>query len=337
MKVWIDFENTPQVHFLLAIQEMLKEGKNEFIFSARDVFETIKLLRQKTNFPIRVFGKSHGKNFNKKLLLMFQRFSNVFLGIETFDLSISCGSESAIWTSALRGKRSIAFGDNDTARQWTYGHFVDFCFFPRAINTDVLTRQGIKGNKLYQYNGYKEDIYIALYRPDYSFLETIPFKNYVLVRPENIYANYIRKNNVKSISPELLTTLIKKGFNIVYLPKYKIDFEYIEKNDKLFIPSGPINGLDACYFADAVLTGAGTFAREAASLGIPSVSFYAGKDLLAVDKSLIEKNRIFYSRNVDDIISYIINSNRFKDNSSNSMEVYLEVKAKLEEVISNFK
>lgn len=337
MKIWIDFENTPQVHFLLAIKEMLEENdKNQFVLSARDVFETVKLLKQKTDFPVLPIGNRHAKTINRKILLMFERFISVYKNIEKFDLSLSCGSESAIWTSTLRKKRSIAFGDNDTARQWTYSRFVDFCFFPKAIDQEILVKQGIKKHKLYQYDGFKEDIYIAKYKPNPAFLDALPFEKYVLVRPENIFANYIRKNNVKSIAPEILKGLVSKGFNILYLPKYEIDFSYIEKSDKVFIPDGPISGLDACYYADAVLTGAGTFAREAACMGTPAVSFYAGKDLLAVDRELIKQKRVFYSRNANDIIDYTGKSKKNNEDSKRSNAVYEEVKEKLIETIDKF-
>lgn len=337
MKIWIDFENTPQVHFLLAIKEMLEEDEqNMFLLSARDVFETVELLKQKTELPVIQFGKRHAKNTSRKILLMFERFFSVSRNIDYFDLSLSCGSESAIWTSALRRKLSIAFGDNDTARQWTYSRFVDFCFFPNAINTDILLNQGIKKNKLYQYNGFKEDIYLAIYKPDQYFLNSLPFENYILVRPENIYANYIRKNNIKSVVPDILAELDRKGYNVIYLPKYEIDYTYIHKSDKLFIPDGPINGLDACYYADAVLTGAGTFAREAACMGTPSVSFYAGKDLLAVDRELIRQNKIFYSRKADDIVNFVSKSKKNNEDFTRSKDVYEEVKDQLLSIIKGY-
>jgi hypothetical protein len=123
-------------------------------------------------------------------------------------------------------------------------------------------KQGIKKEKLHQYNGYKEDIYIADYRPDQRFLSELPFDNYVLVRPENIQANYIRNGNVHSIASELLKLLTGKGYNVLYLPRYAFDREYANGLKNVHIPSAPVNGLDACYFTDAVLTGAGTFARK---------------------------------------------------------------------------
>ena len=65
----------------------------------------------------------------------------------------------------------------------------------------------------------------------------------------------------------------------------------------IFIPVKPMNGLDLCYHAEAVLTGSGTLAREAACLGVPAVSFYPSS-LLAVDKSLIDKGWVFHSRQI---------------------------------------
>ena len=132
-------------------------------------------------------------------------------------------------------------------------------------------------------------IYISDYQPDPHFLEDMPFDTYVLVRPENIQANYIRNGNVRSITPELLRLLSEQNYNILYLPRYEFDRSYADGLKNIHIPSAPVNGLDACYYADAVLTGAGTFAREAACLGVPAVSFYAGRELLTVDQSMIKK------------------------------------------------
>jgi predicted glycosyltransferase len=55
MKIWFDITNTPQVHFLLGIKDMLEEG-NEFVFSAREFSETAKLLQQKLNDPFETIG-----------------------------------------------------------------------------------------------------------------------------------------------------------------------------------------------------------------------------------------------------------------------------------------
>ena len=54
-----------------------------------------------------------------------------------------------------------------------------------------------------------------------------------------------------------------------------------------------------------MLTGAGTFAREAALLGTPAVSFFPGKEFLTVDKIMQEKGWQFKSRNPKEIERFV--------------------------------
>jgi hypothetical protein len=156
---------------------------------------------------------------------------------------------------------------------------------------------------LYQYNGYKEDFYLADYQPDSAFLDKLPFEHYVVVRPENIKASYVEGR--QSIVPELLKALDAKGYNILFLPRYESDRDYAQGIKNIYIPATAVNGMDACYYADAILTGAGTMAREAACLGVPSVSFFAGAHLLSVDQSLVDAGKMFFSRDVEHIMQYL--------------------------------
>ena len=331
MNIWYDITNTPQVHFLLAIDNMLKETGlvDGTIYSARDFSETIKMLEYrvgKDNYT--VIGSHYGRSYFNKLIGLLKRFKDIYNLPFNYDISVSCGSESAIWTSFLKGKKSIAFGDNDQARQWTYAQMVSYAFFPSAIPTKMLEKQGLKG-KLYQYNGYKEDVYLADFKPSTDFLSTLPFDHYVVVRPENVMANYIRNSYVKSITPELLQLLTKQGYNVLYLPRYAHDREFADDLKNIFIPDEPINGLDACYYSDAVLTGAGTFAREAACLGVPSFSFFLGKQLLSVDQQLIKDGKMFFSRCPGDIVKQLTKSSKNDADIERCKSTQLEITQKL--------
>lgn len=334
-KIWFDIVNTPQVHFLMGIKRTL-EDQSECIITVRDVFETVKLTEKQKGISkdiIKVIGNDFGKKKIAKIFYLLKRFGQIYNANIDFDVSISCGSEEAIWTSALRGKKSIAFGDNDTAPQWTYGRFVDYVFFPNAISEEILTKQGISRKKLYLYDGYKEDLYLADYEPDKLFLDSIPFNNYVLVRPENSLANYIKNGNIKSITPILLKKLEESGHNIIYLPKYDFDRDFANGVKNIYIPNDPISGLDAVYYSDAVLTGAGTFAREAGCLSVPSVSFFAGKKLLAVDQKMVKDKWVFHSRDAKAIVNYLDKSNKHEPDLSRSKQVRLEVKNELNKIL----
>lgn len=334
MKVWFDITNTPQVHFLLSILNGLDDDNNEFMITSRDFSETLKLLEQKTVLPFDIIGSHHGGNMAKKAIGLLSRYFKTQRKVKGYDVSISCGSESAIWSSYLNRKKSIAFGDNDLAKQWTYGKFVSYAFFPKSIPLEILTKQGINKRKIYQYDGFKEHIYIADFSPDNDFLRSLPFDNYVVVRPENIKANYVKKSGAKTITPELLNKLSAQGENILYLPRYKIDHEYAKNIKNIYIPKGPISGLDACYYSNAVFTGAGTFAREAACLNVPSYSFFAGERLLAVDKDLVNQEKMFFSRDAKTLCDHFVNSTKHTADLTLAKNVKSDVMSKLKEVLS---
>lgn len=338
MKIWYDITNTPQVHFLLAVEKIMKEliPDYESVYSARDFSETVKMLSNRVGAEnVITIGSHHGGSYVKKVMGLIARFRQIYNLPFDYDISISCGSESAVWASALKRKYSIAFGDNDQARQWTYGHQVDFAFFPNAIDRTLLEKQGLKG-KLHLYNGYKEDLYLADYKPTASFMSGLPFEHYVVVRPENVQANYIRNNQVQSITPDLLRLLVNDGYNVLYLPRYATDKAYADGLKNIFIPDAPINGLDACYYADAVLTGAGTFAREAACLGVPSFSFFAGKQLLAVDRKMIADGQMFFSRSAQELVNYLKHTTKHEPNLQRCLATREEVKSVLCELLDKW-
>lgn len=337
MKIWYDITNTPQVHFILAVKNALNDKlKHDCVITTREFSETTRLLQQKTSEPFLVIGAHKGKNKAKKVGGVFSRFAETLNKVHGFDASISCGSESAVWSSFLKGKMSITFGDNDLAKQWTYGLFASKAFFPESIEESTLTRQGISKRRLVRYQGFKEDLYLADYKPDIRFIDTLPFEHYVVVRPENLQANYINNDSAKPITPKLLEELSRAGYNILYLPRYALDKAYADGIKNIYIPDKPINGLDACYYSDGVLTGAGTFAREAACLGVPSFSFFAGKSLLTVDKAMIRDSKMFFSRDVTELLSKLKASNRTEVDLNRSKAVQEEVISKLKEVIASW-
>lgn len=334
-KIWFDVTNSPQVHFQVSIMRAL-ESKFDFFFTTRNFAETNYLLKEKINENFISIGGHVGKNKILKVLNMILRVFFILSYNLKYDISISNGSDSAIYSSKIKRKKAITFGDNDTAPHWIHGKFVDFAFFPDAISKSYIESQYIDSSRYYRYNGYKEDIYIADYIPDNNFFNKVPFRDYVLVRSENIQANYIKNGRIRSITPSLLEKLSNSNYNIIFLPRYESDKDYVKGIKNVFIPPEPLNGLDACFFAKAVITGAGTLAREAACLGIPAISFYSGKKMLAVDKQMIRKGKIFFSRDPQAILDYINSSQKADPDLERSKKVKEEVLKKIEEVIKNF-
>lgn len=319
--IWFDFTNPPHVNLYLPLLKHLESG-NKIICTARDFVETMSLLTQ-NNIPFQRFGSHGGKSSPGKIIAFATRDLKLFLKMPRFDISISSNYE-APQVSWLRGKTSIVFDDNDISPNWLYAKFANYVVCPEAINIQAMIEMGIKPDNIITYNGFKEDIYIAGFQPDPGFSAKIPFEHFVTVRPENLFASYVPKGS-KSIVPELIEKLSVKGHNILYLPRYDIDYNYVRKQDNIFIPEKPLNGLDVCFYSDAVLTGAGTFSREAALMGTPAVSFYAGSEFLSVDKKLFTEKRIYFSRSADQIIEYLSDTQKKAPDFSRSVSVQNQV------------
>ena len=133
----------------------------------------------------------------------------------------------------------------------------------------------------------------------------LPFDEYYILRAENLKANYVPLDST-TIVPEILRLL--QNENIVFLPRYDSDRDYVNGYGNVHIPSGPVNGVRLVANSKGVLTGAGTLAREAALLGVPSVSFFHGLKLLSVDKNLFDEEKLFHSRDPHQIVNYIQSS-----------------------------
>jgi uncharacterized protein len=330
MKIWIDITNTPHVHVLMPIIRDLGQS-HELIISARDFSETIPLLKLNNINPI-ILGEYKGKNRILKAIGLINRLYSLIKYIPDFDISLSLGGNYTATISKLRKKPSIIFSDNDISFKAPAFLFGTYFIFPIYFDYKTVSQKyRIESNRIFTFEGFKEDIYIADYVPDPAFLHQLPFEDFITIRPENLKASYVPKNS-KTIVPELFKKF--KNQNILFLPRYTEEKSYVNGFNNIFIPNGPLNGLDVCYYTNAMLTGAGTFAREAAILGTPAVSFFPGKKFLTVDKIMQEKGWEFKSRDADEIFKYLENSSKRLTKSERSKCVKHEVISILKKIIS---
>lgn len=306
MKIWIDITNTPHVNVLMPIIKHLQKNGHDLIFTARDFSETLPLLRQNGIEPL-VYGDHKGKSRLKKALGLFSRMWSLLFKLPKFDVAFSLGGNYTSMIAALRGKKSIVFSDNDISFKFFSFAFGDYFIFPYYFKYQQIQKKyHIKDLQIKTFNGFKEDIYIADYVPDQNFLKQLPFERFITIRPENLKASYVPKDS-KTIVPQLFEEL--KDYNILFLPRYEEEKQMAKGFDNVWYPDGPLRGLDVCYFTSAMLTGAGTFAREAALLGRPAVSFFPSEVFLSVDEEMQRMGIEFKSRNPKEIAEYVREKN----------------------------
>lgn len=322
MKIWIDVTNTPHVNVLMPIIRHLESKGHELIITARDFSETLPLLEKNGIKPI-VYGKYKGKNRIKKVLGLFSRIFTLLFNVPKFDLAFSLGGNFTSTVAWLRRKKSIVFSDNDISFKFFSFALSDYFIFPFYFKYQKIQKKyHIKDRQIKTFQGFKEDIYIADYVPDPNFMKQLPFTDFVTIRPENLKASYVPKDSV-TIVPQLFEKF--KDENILFLPRYEEEKKYAEGFSNVWYPEGPLPGLDVCYNTKAMMTGAGTFAREAALLGVPAVSFFPSPVFLTVDEVMQEMGIEFKSRNPEEIYRYVKDAKKGESSQERSKKVLKEV------------
>ncbi|MEM2111811.1 MAG: DUF354 domain-containing protein [Candidatus Bathyarchaeia archaeon] len=337
---WIDISNTPQVHVARALIKSLREYS--FYITAFKRGEVEELMRE---FGIngKVFGEDKYNPTLKGFSFMFRTLILILKKFPKVKVLISFENAMPIPAARIRRIKSVFLADNELKFYQTgifqrfeniLKGFCDFVIVPKVCEEEF--RKFFKDKEIYTYNGYKEHIYISDYEPDTNFTSILPFREYVVLRPESLTSHYVLHR--ESIVPKLVELLTKNGVNVVYLPRNNEERDIIgDLKKEVYIPPKALNGLDLCYFSKATLTGSGTMAREAALLGVPAISFFPGKRLLSVDRSLAETGRIFHSRDPKEIVEYVLdNWNKRKEpDFERAKKVKKEVVAKIKEVIDN--
>ncbi len=309
MNIWVDIINPSHALFFNVVLRHLQDER--FQVTIRERAETVELTKM-LGIEGRVIGSDH-RNGVKKSLGMVGRTLALWTSVDAFDCALSFENGMSVWVSKMKGGRSVLLCDNDLKffqkksmlqyMETGIKDLADRIIIPQACYGAFSSH--MSGNGLYAYDGYKEDVYIADHVPDSHFLEKLPFDNYVVIRPEALASFYVLEN--RTIVPDLVRLFRENEINVVYLPRDKGDADYAAGLDA-YVPKQALNGLDLCYHADAVLTGSGTMAREAACMGKTSVSFFPGNGLLSVDRELIDSNKMFHSRDPKAIFQHVMSS-----------------------------
>jgi predicted glycosyltransferase len=337
VKIWIDLINTPHPIFFKSLMKEFGQGYQTYI-TARDRSETVALAHQLGMAPNVI-----GTDFSNRIVKAVNhalRTIELFIRVPKFDVALAFGGSTSITVAKARIKPSVVFNDNDLifTQATLAGRLetrimarADHIIIPSAFPIQALTGRGAKIENIHQFDGYKEDVYIADYEPDPDFPARLPFSNFVVLRPEALFAAYVTQT--RSIVPELVNSLVANNVNVVYLPRIEEDLRHVEplRNDRhLFVPKQALPGLDLCWYSQAVLTGSGTFAREAACLGTTAVSFFPER-LLAVDQHLVDEGKVLHSRSMEEIIEYVASSSR-RDKGPN-LERCKEVKRQVVSIV----
>jgi predicted glycosyltransferase len=93
--------------------------------------------------------------------------------------------------------------------------------------------------------------------------------------------------------------LANERAQVILLPRNEAQRAEYAK-ERLIIPAAPLDGANLIAASDLVISAGGTINREAAALGVPAASMYAGQ-WAAVDEELVKEGRLRRIANVEDL------------------------------------
>lgn len=300
MRIWIDLANSPHVPFFRAlIPEFVARG-HQVEISARDFAQTVELATKVGMMPHVIGGHGGGKLTGKAGNLIGRAAAlGKWARDRGFDLAVSHNSYAQISAAITLGIKTVTLMDyeHQPANHLAF-RLASRVIVPRAFPAAELKKYGASTRKVKRYEGMKEDVYLADFTPNPEFGESLRNLGIasedvlVVARPPAREALYHRFEN--ELFDHLVSNLnARNGVKILLLPRtdaQRADFE-ARNLSNLIVPRDVLDGADLIAAADLVISAGGTMNREAAALGVPAASVYAGK-WAAIDEELVREGRL---------------------------------------------
>ncbi|MBW9223037.1 DUF354 domain-containing protein [Methanothermococcus sp. SCGC AD-155-E23] len=310
MDVWIDFTNSPHVHYFSQLIKRFEREGIEYLITYRRFknLESIVKLYNYNSPPVLV--GAHGESLEEKLLNSADRIIKLTKMIMKDKPQVAIAKHSVELPRVAFGLNipSIFVVDNEyaEAQNRLTLPIVDEVISPQGTNRDLLRRQG--GRDFLTFEGTCEVAHINsrfnnVLPLDREIVERIGLSRdlpLIVMRP---CPNSSYCNGKKDILPFIIKELRRiMDCNIVVFPRSK-------KQRRMYSLLGVtipevVDTISLLYYADAMVGAGGTMNREAAVIGVPTVSCYPGC-ILGVDNYLIERGRMVHLVSVKEIVSYI--------------------------------
>ena len=306
LKIWVHFANSPHVPLLAPVIEEFEKLGHEVSITCRDFAQTVQLA---SNYGLNytLIEKHGGSSLLKKSFnLVSSAYSMMrWARQKKFDLALSHNSYSQALATYLLRIPMVTMMDYE----YQPANHISFrlatkVLVPALLPDEVLEKLGAKAEKVDKYTGLKEQIYLSQFTPNSRFLESLglnPKKIIAVLRPPATMATYHRFEN--TLFDEVVEYLANQS-NItnILLPRTQEQKAFFEskQHPNVLIPPSAVDGRNLIYHSDLVISAGGTMNREAAVLGIPTYTVYAGK-MGSIDSYLISVDRMVQIQTSADI------------------------------------
>lgn len=291
MRIWIDLANSPHVPLFVPVVADLQARGWDVLLTARDHAQTAQLARRE--WPdVEVIGDESpsGRRAKASSLLRRARVLRRRAALWVPDVALSHGSYAQLWVAKTMGVPAVTMMDYE----YQPANHLSFRLASRVVVPQVfpnrqLLRFGASPAKVSRYAGFKEELYLAGFRPDPAVLDILGVDRsrvLAILRPPPSGALYHRGENLR-FDQILDEARGRTDVQAVFLGRTREQVARL-KASNLIVPSAPVDGQSLLALADLLVGAGGTMNREGALLGTPTYTVFAGR-LAAVDTELIRR------------------------------------------------
>jgi predicted glycosyltransferase len=319
--IWIDLDNSPHVPLFVPIIRHYRKLGVEVVLTARDHAQTIELLKlHGLTGTYRVVGRHYGKSKANKVRGTVHRAVQLFTHVrkhKNIALALSHGSRSMVL--AAKGLRIpvVTMYDYEFTETRIFNRFSDKVIVPDRIPDEVLSEIGLSASGRRKYPGIKEELYVRSFRPTADFRERFLHEQGVananakilaVVRPPATTANYHSEKSAVLLDDILnFLTKAEEVFTVI-VPRMNDQAADMRNHisqipdaaDRCLILHEAVDGLELAAASDLLISGGGTMNREAALLGVPVYSIFAGRQG-ALDRQMEAEDLITFIRDARDL------------------------------------
>jgi uncharacterized protein len=300
VRIWIDLANSPHVPLFGALTTALEERGDVIMLTARDHAQTVELARERWG-DLEVIGGASPPGRVAKVAAMARRIERLarFARRERPDIALSHGSYAQVVAARLAGLPVVTMMDYEfqPANHLSF-RLSSAVVVPSAFPAAATRRFGAR--RVVTYDGFKEELYLAGQRTDTGVLDAIGVdskKVIAVFRTPPHGALYHRGGNER-FEALLAEALAHPRVEVIVLPRTASQRQqYLSAG--AVVPEHAIDGSSLLACADVVIGAGGTMSREAALLGTPTYTVFAGR-LAAVDAALIALGRLHDLRAVSE-------------------------------------
>jgi uncharacterized protein len=284
MRVWIDLSNSPHPLLFAPIARRLEELGHEIGVTVRDNAQTVELALERWPDAAIIGGQSP-KSRAQKVEVMMARIPLLRRWARSFraDVALSHNSYAQIVAAKVLGLPVVTAMDYEgqPANHLAF-RLADLILMPEALRGTAARKQGASDRRTRFYSGFKEEIYLGDFEPDPGVLPTLGIEPngppLVVARTPPSRAAYHQFGN--PLFGEAIEALGKDpSAQTVVLTRHPEQREAIEALElsNVVVPDHAIDSRSLMYHADLVIGAGGTMTREAALMGVPTYSVFAGE------------------------------------------------------------